>query len=117
MIITKTRRKKRRAARGFRDERIPKFLGYFERVLAGADAWLAAGERWSYADLSLFYLIDGLLHAFPRRMCSVAAQFPKVMALHRRVAHLPELQSYFSSGRRLPFADGIFRHYPELDGE
>ncbi|MGB3817940.1 MAG: glutathione S-transferase [Achromobacter pulmonis] len=106
-----------RRARGFRDERIPKFLGYFERVLAGADAWLAAGERWSYADLSLFYLIDGLLHAFPRRMCSVAAQFPKVMALHRRVAHLPELQSYFSSGRRLPFADGIFRHYPELDGE
>lgn len=106
-----------RRARGFREERIPKFLGYFERVLAGPDAWLAGGKRWSYADLSLFHLVDGLLFAFPRRMGTQAVKFPNVMALHRRVAELPALQPYFASGRRLPFGEGIFRHYRELDAE
>ncbi|MCV6905585.1 MAG: glutathione S-transferase, partial [Achromobacter xylosoxidans] len=38
-----------RRARDFREARIPKFLGYFERVLTGPDAWLAGGKRWSYA--------------------------------------------------------------------
>lgn len=107
-----------RRAANFREERIPKFLGYFERVLNGSDGpWLAGGRRWSYADLSLFLVVDGLLHAFPRRMSTVAARCPKVMALHERVAALPELQDYFASDRRLPYGDGIFRHYPELDAE
>ncbi|CUJ70490.1 glutathione S-transferase family protein [Achromobacter kerstersii] len=102
-------------ARGFRDERIPKFLGYFERVLTGPDAWLAGGERWTYVDLSLFHLVDGLLYAFPKRMGTVASHYPNVMALHARVAQLPVLQPYFSSDRRLAFGDGIFRQYRELD--
>ena len=107
-----------RRAENFRTERIPKFLSYFERVLDSAQGdWLAEGGRWSYADLSLFHLVDGLLYAFPKRMMSVSAQYPKVMALHGRVANLPELRDYFASGRRLPFGDGIFRHYPELDGK
>lgn len=86
-------------------------------MLSGPDAWLAGGKRWSYADLSLFQLVDGLLYAFPRRMRTQAVRFPNVMALHRRVAELPALQPYFTSGRRLPFGEGIFRHYPELDAE
>src|SRR3546814_459000 len=57
-----------RRAANFRAERIPKFLGYFERVLDERGNWLAGGRRWSYADLSLFHLVDGLLYAFPRRM-------------------------------------------------
>ncbi|MBO9356720.1 glutathione S-transferase [Bordetella petrii] len=105
-----------RRAANFRAERMPKFLGYFERVLQERGDWLAGGRRWSYADLSLFHLVDGLLHAFPRRMDTLARRYPKVMALHARVARLPALQDYFSSGRRLPFGDGIFRYYPELDG-
>ncbi|WP_144639136.1 glutathione S-transferase family protein [Bordetella genomosp. 13] len=107
-----------RRAENFRTERIPKFLAYFERVLERAQAdWLAGGERWSYADLSLFHLVDGLLYAFPKRMVSLSSRYPKVMALHARVANLPALQDYFSSDRRLPFGDGIFRYYPELDGK
>ncbi len=106
-----------RRAKVFRGERIPKFLGYFEQVLSGPEAWMAGGDRWSYADLSLYHLVDGLLYAFPKRMGTVAARFPNVMALHRRVAALPELQDYFSSGRRLPFGEGIFRRYRELDGK
>ncbi|HYG41458.1 MAG TPA: glutathione S-transferase [Bordetella sp.] len=106
-----------RRAANFRAERIPKFLAYFERVLQDRGHWLAGGRRWSYADLSLFHLVDGLLYAFPRRMGTVAGDYPQVMALHARVAALPALQAYFSSGRRLPFGDGIFRYYPELDGD
>jgi glutathione S-transferase len=105
-----------RRAEDFRTTRIPKFLGWFEDVLARRGEWLA-GDRWSYADLSLFQLIDGLLHAFPRRMARVGRDAPLVMALHMAVRNLPELQDYLGSERRLPYSDGIFRHYPELDGD
>ncbi|MDX3911315.1 MAG: glutathione S-transferase [Sphingobium sp.] len=105
-----------RAAKHFREERIPKYLGWFEKALdAQPGDWLA-GTRWSYADLSLFQLVAGLAYAFPRRMACAKDAYPKVMALHARVAALPELQDYLQSERRVPFnQDGIFRHYPELD--
>jgi glutathione S-transferase len=48
-------------------------------------------------------------------MATVAAHYPNVFALHERVTALPELQGYFASGRRLPFGEGIFRQYCELD--
>lgn len=104
-----------RRARSFREERIPKFLAYFERALTGRTTWLAGGKRWTYVDLSLFHLVDGLLYAFPKRMGTVASHYPNVMALHARVAVLPALQPYFDSGRRLPFGECIFRQYRELD--
>lgn len=104
-----------RRAEDFRRIRMPKFLGYFETVLSRQGQWLAGEDRWSYADLSLFQVVEGLLFAFPRRMASLAADYPLVWSLHRRVAELPELQAYLSSKRRLPFGEGIFRHYPELD--
>lgn len=103
-----------RAADSFRADRIPKFLHYFERVLAERGDWLA-GDRWSYADLSLFQLVEGLKFAFPKRFAGVARDCPKLLALRDAVAALPALRSYLASDRRLPFSDGIFRHYPELD--
>lgn len=106
----------KRAAKVFGEERIPKFLGYFEAALERGD-WLG-GSRWSYADLSLFQLVEGLRYAFPRRMRTVESTLPKVVALRDRVSELPELADYLASDRRLSFnEDGIFRHYPELDGE
>lgn len=106
-----------RRAGDFRDNRIPKFLGWFETVLERRGDWLAGGERWSYADLSLFQLVEGLRFAFPRRMKTVEADNPRVAGHRDRVAGLPELKDYLASERRLPFSDGIFRHYPELDGD
>ena len=104
-----------RAAATFRDERIPKFLGYFERVLGAGGPWLL-GESWSYPDLSLFQLVEGLSYAFPRRMEQIAGEIPLTLALRNRVRALPELAGYLASERRIPFnEDGIFRHYPELD--
>lgn len=105
-----------RRAEDFRTHRIPKYLDWFERILGERGAWLAGGA-WSYADLSLFHLVEGLKYAFPRCMARVTRDVPKVMKLHAAVAELPELQDYLASDRRLPFNDGIFRYYPELDGD
>lgn len=106
-----------RRAADFRENRMPKFLGYFEEVLSHREGWLVDGRHWSYADLSLFQLVDGLRFAFPERMGRLAPDCPRVMALHERVAGLPALQGYLSSERRLSYGDGLFRHYPELDAQ
>jgi glutathione S-transferase len=106
-----------RRAEEFRDKRMPKFLSYFERVLAARGLWLL-GENWTYADLSLFQLVEGLAYAFPRRMAGLAKDIPLTLALRDRVKALPELADYLAGDRRIPFnEDGIFRHYPELDGD
>ncbi|WHO76288.1 glutathione S-transferase [Rhizobium sp. BT03] len=99
-------------------ERIPKFLGYFERVLrqnpAGADH--IVGDALSYVDLSLFQVVEGLTYAFPNAMAKRKAEYPVLLALHDRVGKRPNIARYLASSRRLAFnEDGIFRHYPELD--
>jgi len=110
---------KRRSAH-FRRERLPKFLGYFERVLTGNARGrhrCLAGNATSYADLSLFQIIEGLRYAFPHAMRRLEPSFPLSVALHAHIAARPALASYLESPRRIPFNnDGIFRRYPELDG-
>ncbi len=102
----------------FVDERIPKFLGYFERVLErnpGRGGWIAGG-RASTADLSLFQVVEGLRYAFPKAMARNERDTPRLVALRDRVAQRPRLSAYLASKRRIPFnQSGIFRHYPELD--
>lgn len=107
-----------RAAAQFRDERMPKFLDHFEAATRAVAGEWVAGERWSYVDTSLFQVIAGLRYAFPRRMATLAPRYAGLVALHDRVAALPGVSAYLASERRLPFSEeGIFRHYPELDGE
>ena len=107
-----------RAAEGFRAERMPKFLGHFEDAVNANDGDWVAGARWTYADTSLFQIVEGLRYAFPRRMAAIEGDYPGLIALHDRVATLPGVAAYLASDRRIPFnEDGIFRHYPELDGE
>jgi glutathione S-transferase len=109
------KREAARAAEAFRDARMPKYLGWFERVLGGGGPWLL-GAAWTYADLSLFQLLEGLAYAFPKRMATLAADIASITALRERVRALPALTDYLHGGRRLPFnEDGLFRHYPELD--
>lgn len=114
------REEARRRAAHFRRERLPKFLGWFERVLAGnvrGHQRALAGRTTSYADLSLFQVIAGLRHAFPRALQELEPALPLCAALHARVAERPRLAAYLASPRRVPFNnDGIFRHYRELDG-
>ena len=105
-----------RAAAAFCEHRLPKFLGFFERCLKhGGGPWLMAGE-FSYADLWLFQVVEGLSYAFPRTMHQRAGSYPKTVALSAAVRTRPRLASYLDSDRRIPFnEDGLFRHYPELD--
>ena len=108
----------RRYARHFLAERLPKFLGYFERVLERnpESRQYAVGRAVSYVDLSLFQLVAGLRYAFPKAMRRAEQACPRLVALHARIAKRPRIARYLKSGRRLPFNEhGIFRHYPELD--
>ncbi len=106
-------------AREFRLVRVPKFLAWFESVLArnpGGDAHLVGG-RLSYADLSLFQLVAGLQYAFPKATRRALKKAPRVAALHEGVAQHRRAAAYLASERRIAFnEDGIFRRYPELDG-
>lgn len=103
--------------RHFLAERLPKFLGYFERVLGGADGHVyMVDNTLTYVDLSIFQLLEGLRFSFPRTMARVAPSYPGLTALHERVAARPNIAAYLGSPRRLAFNDrGIFRHYPELE--
>jgi glutathione S-transferase len=106
-----------RCAAAFVGERLPKFLGYFERVLERGDRRHLVGGAHSYVDLSLFQMLAGLDYAFPRAMALCSLEAPLLRALGRRVAERPQVAAYLASSRRLPFnEEGIFRRYPELDG-
>ncbi len=107
----------RRRAENFRENRLPKYLDYFERVLAGPRH---GGHRVSmaisYVDLSIFQIIAGLRYAFPRAMAHTEGNYPGLTALYEEVKALPRITAYLSSERRIPFnQDGIFRHYQALD--
>jgi glutathione S-transferase len=106
----------KRRAENFIAERLPKFLSYFEQVLARNGNRVLVGHKVSYVDLSLFQMIEGLRYAFPRAMIRQERKHKRVIALHDRVAARPRLAAYLASERRLPFnQEGIFRYYPELD--
>lgn len=105
------------AADAFRDVRLPKFLTYFEEAAECNDGDWLIDHRWTYSDTSLFQVVEGLRYMFPQRMAALERDYPGVVRLRDRVAGLPGIRAYLKSERRLPFCeDGIFRHYPELDG-
>ena len=105
-----------RAAAQFREERLPKFLGYFEAAAGAIDGDWIGGAQWSHVDTSLFQLVEGLRYMFPERMAAIEGDYPRLLAVHDAVAALPGVAGYLASDRRIAFnEDGIFRHYPELD--
>lgn len=105
-----------RRARGFVDQRMGKFLRYFEAVLQDSGAEHMVGDALSYVDLSINQLLRGLAYAFPRAFAALSDQLPSLLALRDRVDALPNIAAYRASDRCLPFnEDGIFRRYPELD--
>ncbi|MDB5824355.1 MAG: glutathione S-transferase [Herminiimonas sp.] len=119
-----------RRAADFVDSRLPKFLGYFEGILARAHVTAGAGTRgqagdrarqgivgpFTHVDLSLFHVMAGLQYAFPSSMNRMAPSLPHLLTLEKAVRQRPNIAAYLASPRRLPFnQQGIFRHYPELD--
>ena len=106
----------RRRTKDFWRYRVPKFLGYFERVLQKNGGKYLVGRRLSYVDLSLFQIVEGLRYAFPKRMRRFEKKVPGLVALHERVARRPRIKAYLASKRRIPFSQwGIYRYFKELD--
>lgn len=106
----------KRYAQSFLDERAPKYLNYFERVLTKSGGPYLLGRKFTYIDLSMFQLIEGLRYAFPNGMKRIERKVPGLVDEHGRVAKRPGIKAYLASERRIPFNEnGIFRRYPELD--
>ncbi|MBR1219813.1 glutathione S-transferase [Bradyrhizobium sp. U87765 SZCCT0131] len=111
------KREARKRAADFRETRAPKFLDYFEGLLKASAGGYVTGRRLTYVDLSLFQIVAGLRYAFPKMMAQLEPQYPRLVALHDRIAERPNISAYLASDRRIPFnEDGIFRRYPALDG-
>jgi glutathione S-transferase len=108
-----------RRSAGFREQRMPKFLGYFEDALnrntAGEGKYLVSDQR-TYVDLSMFQVLTGLEYAFPKAYKRIIATTPKLAALRENIAARPNIAAYLASTRRLANNESdIFRNYPELD--
>lgn len=110
------RKEAKRYSREFWQRRPQKYLGYFERVLERSGGPWLPGRRISYADLSLFQVVEGMRYAFPKHMRRMEPKVPRVIAVHDAVSERPRIAAYLGSPRRIPFNEyGIFRHYKELD--
>ena len=106
------------AAKGFCEERIPKYFDHFETALAVNPGPFCRADGFSHVDTSLFQLVEGLRYAFPHRMAQIESDYPRIFACRDAVAKLPGIIAYLASDRRIPFnEDGIFRHYLELDAQ
>ena len=109
----------KRRSNAFLENRLPKFLRYFERVIRcnpAGDCWMI-GKRLSYTDLSMAQVVAGLRYAFPSASRKALRACPRLRVLHDEVFSRPRIKRYVASGRRLAFNnDDVFRRYPELDG-
>ena len=104
----------KRFTENFLNERAPKYLGYFETVMKKSGGPYALGRKFSYVDLSLFQLIEGLRYAFPKAMKRIEGNVPRVVAVHDKVAARPRIKTYLASPRRIAVQrDG---HLPPLSG-
>ncbi|KAL9094469.1 MAG: hypothetical protein Q9165_003319 [Trypethelium subeluteriae] len=107
-------------AKDFRDNRIPKYFGYFEKVLKNNEkegkGQHLVDSSLTYADLAVFHVVDGLQFAFPEEIKARKKDYPLLFTkLYDGVSNLESIQEYKESDRRKPYSSGIFRQYPELD--
>jgi glutathione S-transferase len=108
-----------RKAQGFVTRRMPQMLGYFESLLQRNEATKGKhliSSGFTYVDLSMFQVLEGLAYAFPQAFLHAKPSIPHLLALRDHVASRPNIAAYLASERRLAFNEnGIFRRYPELD--
>ncbi|CAK7225312.1 hypothetical protein SEUCBS140593_005862 [Sporothrix eucalyptigena] len=111
-----------RSSKQYVKERLPKFFGYFERILQAQEArnpdnkWLY-GAQLTVADLVLFQCFDGTAHQFPRAVQQLrdAGQHARLFALVEAVKQRPNIAAYLASERRQKYGEGIYRYYKDLD--
>lgn len=105
-----------------RENRLPKFFSYFERALkhnaknAGGDHKYLVGSKLTFADLVVWQVLDGTKFSFPKEMEARKKEFPELLGtFYESVKNEGGLKEYLKSERRMPYSQGIFRYYPELD--
>ena len=109
-------------SRDLREYRLPKFFSYFERTLlgnkerGGGEGKFLVGGELTYADTTVWQVLDGLFYAFPKEMEVRKGEFPELLeTFYEGVRGVKGLREYLGSERRLEYSMGIFRKYPELD--
>ncbi|KAF2400272.1 glutathione S-transferase [Trichodelitschia bisporula] len=112
----------KKRSKDFREARCPKFLGYFERVLKGnkekrdGEGKYLVGGKLTYADTTLWQVIDGLLYAFPKELEARKKDYPLIFeTFYPTIKEEKGIKEYLASERRIKYSNGIFRKYPELD--
>ena len=110
-----------RKAKDVRESRLPKFLSYFSRTLEhnrgkGGEGKYLVGGKLTYADTTVWQVIDGLFFAFPREMAVRKGEYKDLLeGFYGSVKEEKGIKKYLASGRRMEYSMGVFRHYPELD--
>jgi glutathione S-transferase len=107
-------------AKHFRETRIPKFFGFFERVLKGNEerghGKYMVGSKLTYADTTVWQVVDGLRFAFPQELKAREKDYPLIFTkFYPGIKEEKGIKEYLASERRIPYSDGVFRYYPELD--
>ncbi|GAM84811.1 hypothetical protein ANO11243_028120 [Dothideomycetidae sp. 11243] len=107
-------------SKNFREVRIPKFFSYFERVLKSNEAEgkgrHLVGSKLTYADTTLWQVLDGVKFAFPKEVDARQDDYPLLLGtFYGGLKQEKWLAEYLESDRRLKYSMGVFRHYPELD--
>ncbi|KAL9085561.1 MAG: hypothetical protein Q9159_004659 [Coniocarpon cinnabarinum] len=110
----------KKRAEDFRVRRIPKYFSYFERILKGNEkeggGRLLVGSKLSYADTTLWQVLDGLHFMFPKELKAREEEFPLLIGkFYPGVKEQKQIQAYLQSDRRMQYGMGLFRKYPELD--
>ncbi|KAK7754604.1 hypothetical protein SLS62_003387 [Diatrype stigma] len=109
-----------RRSKEFIKTRLPKHLGYFEKVLKGEASgdgpWLYGGTL-TYADLVLFQCLDGTQYAFPKVISAAkeSGKYNRLFQHYEAVKSRPRISAYLASERRQGYTLGIYRYYEELD--
>jgi len=107
-------------ARDVRESRIPKFLSYFQQTLkhnqsAGQGKYLV-GDRLTYADTTVWQVLDGCMFAFPKEMGVRKEEYPDLLRkFYENMTQEAGLKEYLNSHRRQAYSMGVYRYYPELD--
>src|SRR5260221_14253491 len=78
----------------FWKSRGPKYLSFFEELLAAHCGGQGPGRRLTYVDLSLFQIVEGLRYPFPKRLKAFEREVPGLVGLHNRGAARPHTQAY-----------------------
>ena len=74
------------------------------------------GEKLTYADTTVWQVLDGCFYAFPREMEARKGEFVDLLEdFYQNLKEEKGIKEYLASERRMKYSMGIFRLYPELD--